>query len=275
MDGQPARCAEGGTRCSRQMIALEFDGVCLRYGSHVTLADGSFHIDQGQFIGLLGPNGAGKTTLFKAVLGLLRPSSGTINVFGRRTRRGNAHIGYVPQFGKQLNELNLSGLDLLIGSVTGSRYGWPFCTATERQDIDRVLEITGAGDLARLPMGTLSGGERQRILIAQALLGSPRMLLLDEPLVSLDPSRQESVVNLVRRIQQDLGITVLFCSHELTPLLGKIDGVLYLGRQKVALGSVESVVTAKVLSDLYGAPMDVVRSEGRVFVVAGNPSSAP
>ncbi len=256
------------------MIALEFDGVCLRYGSNVTLADGSFRVGQGKFIGLLGPNGAGKTTLFRAVLGLLRPSSGSIRVFGQPTRRGNAHIGYVPQFGKQLNQLSLSGRDLLIGSVTGSRYGWPFSTAAQREDIDRVLEVTGAGDLARRPMGTLSGGERQRILIAQALLGSPKMLLLDEPLVSLDPNRQESVVSLVRDIQQDLDMTVLFCSHELTPLLGKIDGVLFLGQRKVALGPVEEVITPKVLSDLYGAPMDVVRSAGRVFVVAGGPSPA-
>ena len=256
------------------MIALEFDRVCLSYGSHVTLADGSFRVGQGEFIGLLGPNGAGKTTLFKAVLGLLRPSSGTIRVFGEPTRRGNAHIGYVPQFGRQLSGLALSGRDLLLGSLTSSRYGQPFSTADQRRDVDRVLEITGAGDLARQPMGTLSGGERQRVLIAQALLGSPKMLILDEPLVSLDPNRQESVVSLVREIQQDLGITVLFCSHELTPLLGKIDGVLFLGRQKVALGPVEEVITSKVLSDLYGAPMDVVHADGRVFVVAGAPASA-
>ena len=256
------------------MIALEFDDVCLSYGSHVTLADGSFRIGQGEFMGVLGPNGAGKTTLFKAVLGLLRPASGSIRVFGEPTRRGNAHIGYVPQFGKQLNQLGLSGRDLLIGSVTGSRFGWPFSSAAERQDIDRVLELTGASDLARRPMGSLSGGERQRILIAQALLGSPKMLLLDEPLVSLDPNRQESMVSLVRGIQQELDITVLFCSHELTPLLGKIDGVLYLGHQKVALGPVDDVITSEVLSDLYGAPMDVVHADGQVFVVAGDASPA-
>lgn len=251
------------------MSALAFDAVCLKYGSHVTLADGSFRIAPGEFVGLLGANGAGKTTLLKAVLGLLRPASGSISVFGEPARSGNARIGYVPQFRKPLTELSLTGRDLLIGSVTGSRYGWPFTTGSERRDVDRALEATGASDLARRPMGTLSGGERQRILIAQALLGAPKMLLLDEPLVSLDPNHQEGVVALVRSIQRDLGITVLFCSHELTPLLGKIDSVLFLGQQKVALGPVEAVITPAVLSDLYGAPMDVVHSKGRIFVVAG------
>lgn len=254
------------------MNALEFNEVCLSYGRHVTLAEGSFRVRQGAFIGLLGANGAGKTTLLKAVLGLMRPSAGSIRVFGRPTKRGNPEIGYVPQSHRQVNELNLNGRDLLLGSVTGRRFGRPFSSVADRQDVDRVLEIAGASDLARLPIRTLSGGERQRVMIAQALLGSPKMLLLDEPLVSLDPNHQEAVVRLVRDIQQDLGITVLFCSHELTPLLGKIDGVLFLGRRKVALGPVDEVIRSEVLSDLYDAPMEVVRSGERIFVVSGIPS---
>lgn len=252
------------------MKAVAFEGVCLRYGGRITLADATFSIGQGDFIGLLGANGAGKTTLLKAVLGLLRPATGTIRVFGEVARRGNPRIGYVPQFRKPLTELNLSGLDLLLGSAGGQRYGWPFSTRTEQRDVEQALEIAGATELARRPMGSLSGGERQRVLIAQALVGSPKMLLLDEPLVSLDPNRQEDVVALVRDIQRKLGIVVIFCSHELTPLLGKIDGVLYLGGQKAAIGPVDAVIRPDVLSSLYGAPIDVVHAGGRTFVVAGN-----
>ncbi|WP_196223169.1 metal ABC transporter ATP-binding protein [Roseibium sp. RKSG952] len=253
-------------------MALEFDKVCLRYGRHVTLEAGTFSVEHGKFIGMLGANGAGKTTLLKAVLGLQRTAAGSISVFGRPTRRGNPKIGYVAQSHRQIDDLGLSGHDLLLGSLTGRRYGRPFSSKADRRDVARVQEITGVTELARLPVRKLSGGERKRILIAQALLGSPQMLLLDEPLVSLDPNHQEGVVRLVRAIQTDLGITVLFCSHELTPLLGKVDGIMFLGQRKVALGSVDEVITPKVMTDLYDAPMKVVRSEGRIFVVDDAPS---
>jgi zinc/manganese transport system ATP-binding protein len=255
--------------------AIAFEGVTLGHGSRHTLVDASFCIGRGDFIGLLGANGAGKTTLLKAVLGLMAPARGTIRVDDRPARRGNPQIGYVPQIRKALSEVNITGHDLLLGAAAGTRYGWPFDTAAERRDVDRVLELAQAADLARRPLATLSGGERQRVLIAQALLGSPTMLLLDEPLVSLDPNHQAVVVGLVRQIQRDLGMTVLFSSHELAPLLGQIDGVLYLGRSEAALGSVDEVITAECLSRLYGAPMNVVHVDGRIFVIAGDTVQEP
>ncbi|MGA9864989.1 MAG: ABC transporter ATP-binding protein, partial [Acetobacteraceae bacterium] len=136
-------------------------------------------------------------------------------------------------------------------------------------DAARVLALVGAEALAARPVSDLSGGERQRLLLAQALLGSPRLLLLDEPLISLDPRHQQEVVALVRRVQRHLGIAVLFSAHELNPLLGALDRVLYLGGGHAALGAVEEVITGPVLSRLYGAEIEVVRAAGRVFVMAG------
>ena len=114
-----------------------------------------------------------------------------------------------------------------------------------------------------------SGGERQRLLLAQALLGQPRLLLLDEPLISLDPHHQRVVVELVRQLQRDLEIAVLFSAHELNPLLGALDRVLYLGSGQAALGTVEEVITGPVLSRLYGSEIEVIRHGGRIFVMAG------
>ncbi len=131
------------------------------------------------------------------------------------------------------------------------------------------LALVGAEALAGRPVSDLSGGERQRLLLAQALLGSPRLLLLDEPLISLDPRHQQEIVALVRRVQRQLGIAVLFSAHELNPLLGALDRVLYLGGGHAALGAVEEVITGPVLSRLYGAEIEVVRAAGRVFVMAG------
>jgi zinc/manganese transport system ATP-binding protein len=106
------------------------------------------------------------------------------------------------------------------------------------------------------------------LLLAQALIGRPKLLLLDEPLISLDPHHQRTVVRLARRLQAELRIAVLFSSHELNPLLGAIDRVLYLGGGHAALGTVDEVITTPVLSRLYGSRIDVVRLEGRIFVMS-------
>ena len=106
-------------------------------------------------------------------------------------------------------------------------------------------------------------------MLAQALIGNPRLLLLDEPLISLDPRHQAEVIDLVRSLQRELQITVLFSAHELNPLLGAIDRVLYLGSGQAALGTVDEVITGPVLSRLYGSDIEVVRLKGRIFVMSG------
>jgi zinc/manganese transport system ATP-binding protein len=138
-----------------------------------------------------------------------------------------------------------------------------------RQIVDHAIELVGAETLASRPLNALSGGERQRLLLAQALLGEPKLLLLDEPLISLDPHHQRVVVDLVRQVQQRLKIAVLFSAHELNPLLPVIDRVLYLGRGQAALGTVDDVITSATLSRLYGAEIEVVRLKGRIFVMSG------
>jgi zinc/manganese transport system ATP-binding protein len=134
--------------------------------------------------------------------------------------------------------------------------------------IDETLATVGARELAERPLSAMSGGERQRIILAQAMLGEPRLLLLDEPLISLDYRYQEAVIELVRRFARDRNITVLFSAHELNQLIGALDRVLYLGNGHAALGTVAEVVTTPVLSRLYGADIDVVRADGRIFVLS-------
>jgi zinc/manganese transport system ATP-binding protein len=156
------------------------------------------------------------------------------------------------------------------GAVDGHRLGLPFLGKAGRIEVDRVLDLVGARDLARRPLAELSGGERQRLLLAQTLIGRPRLLLLDEPLISLDPHHQRSVVELAKSLQAELGIAVLFSAHELNPLLGALDRVLYLGNGHAALGTVDEVITGPVLSRLYGSEIDVVRLHGRIFVMSGS-----
>jgi zinc/manganese transport system ATP-binding protein len=249
------------------VVALR--GASLAMGGRTVLSEIDLAIGAGEFIGVLGANGAGKTTLMRAILGLVGPAAGSISVFGRPARRGDPAIGYMPQSRSGLAGGRLSGWDFVASAVSGQRWGLARVDAAGRRDIGRVLALVEGEALAPRPLGALSGGERQRLLLAQALLGRPQLVLLDEPLISLDPHRQAATVALIQRVQRELRITVLFSAHELNPLLGAMDRVLYLGGGRAALGTVDEVITAPVLSSLYGAPIDVVRAGGRIFVVAG------
>ncbi len=250
------------------MNVIELDRATIGIGGRSVLADASFAIKRGEFIGVLGPNGAGKTTLMRAILGLIPPSAGDIRVFGRAPQRGDPDIGYLPQVRTVLPDLRVRGLDFIASSVRGERWGVPSLKRADRKMIDKTLAAAGARDLAERPLSEMSGGERQRLLLAQTLLGEPRLLLLDEPLISLDQRYQEAVIDLVRRFARDRNITVLFSAHELNQLIGALDRVLYLGNGRAALGTVAEVVTAPVLSQLYGADINVVRADGHIFVLS-------
>ena len=251
------------------MSALEFKSASIALGGRSILSDASFAIERGEFVGVLGANGAGKTTMMRASLGLTPLAGGAITVLGAPATRGNAKVGYMPQNRAALAGFRLTGYDMVASSVDGARWGLPRLDARARKEIDWALEMVGARDVARRSLNELSGGERQRLLLSQALIGRPQLLLLDEPLISLDPARQRDVVDLVKRLRDELKIAVLFSAHEINPLLRAIDRVLYLGAGKAALGTVDEVITGPVLSQLYGAQIDVVRVAGRIFVMSG------
>jgi len=248
--------------------AIELSHLTLTRGERVVLSCVDASIAEGEFVGVFGPNGAGKTTLLQAILGVLRPRQGEIRVFGAPAGNGGAQAGYLPQKRSTLGDLRLRGRDFVASAYKGERWGLPILGAEGRAAVGWALETVEATELAERPLAELSGGEQQRLLLAQALLEKPRLLLLDEPLISLDPRYQQAVVDLVKRVQRALGMTVLFTAHELNPLLGAMDRVLYLGGGQAALGSVDAVMTSEVLSRLYRAPIEVLHVDGRIIVVS-------
>jgi zinc/manganese transport system ATP-binding protein len=251
------------------LIALAFEDVSVRLGGRDVLKQTTFAIREGEFVGLLGANGAGKTTLLRAALGLLPLAGGRIAVLGRPAARGAQSVGYMPQTRAAFASARLTGRSLIETAALGERFGFSQLDAAARRDIDAALDLVDARDLAGRPVADLSGGQRQRLLLAQALLGKPRLLLLDEPLISLDPGQQSAVVAMVGRLRSELGVAVLFSAHELNPLLSQIERVLYLGAGAAAIGTVDEVVNSETLSRLYGAEVEVVRVGSRVFVMAG------
>jgi len=249
--------------------AIALENATIAVGGRTVLRHVGFAVEEGEFIGLLGPNGAGKTTLIRAILGLAAPVSGSVSVFGAPAATGRAGIGYLPQVHSTGPEIRLSGRDFIATSIRGNRPGLPRLSAADRAALEEALDLVGAREIALRPFNRLSGGERQRLLIAQSLIGRPRLLLLDEPLISLDPRRQREIVELVRDLARSMRITVLFSAHDINQLLGAIDRVLYLGNGQATLGPVEEVITAPILSRLYGSPIEVVRTGGRIFVLSG------
>jgi len=249
--------------------AVAFCEVSFRRGAHEILDGVTFAIAPGEFIGIIGGNGAGKSTLLQLTLGLLAPSGGTVQIFDDEPRRKHRPIGYVPQRLEFDRDFPLRARDFVALGVDGERFGLPLPSRARTQRVDAALHDVGALALANKPVGRLSGGEQQRLAIAQAVVGRPGLLLLDEPLANLDLGSSVDIVALVGGIARERGMTVLLVAHDVNPLVRAIDRVLYLANGHAALGTVDQIINEDVLSRLYDRPVDVLRVRGRIIVVAG------
>lgn len=255
------------TKNEAPVTVIELEHARIQFGRRTILDDVSLAVQAGEYIVILGPNGAGKSTLLKLLLGLIRPSEGVVRVLGQPARRGNSAIGYAPQHRVLEADLALRARDVVGFGLDGHRWGVGLSTRTRRCKVDEALEEVDALALGDVPFGQLSGGEQQRLLIAQALLANPRLLLLDEPLANLDINHEQEIVALTARICRERGIAVLLVSHDINPLLPVTDRVLYIARGRIAIGTPQEVITSGTLTKLYGSPVEVVEALGRLFVV--------
>jgi zinc/manganese transport system ATP-binding protein len=239
------------------------------YGSRAIWSNATFTVPAGSFTAILGPNGSGKSTLVRLVLGLLPPASGVIEVLGETPRRGNPRIGYVPQGSNFDSELSIRGRDFVALGVDGHRWGVRLTGRAQVENaVDSSIASVDAGGYADRPLGRLSGGEQQRLLLAQALIGKPQLLLLDEPLSHLDVRNQQAIVQLISAVARERQLTVLLIAHDVNPLLPHIDHVLYVAHGNLAMGEPAEIITSESLSRIYSSPVEVLRdSRGRVFVV--------
>ena len=240
------------------------------FGDKTVWGSADFSIARGEFIGLLGSNGAGKTTLFRLILGLARQSNGTLKVFGSDAERGNSRIGYVPQRRIVDSESKIQSVEYVRLAIAGNRWGFSLASQVrrERQAALDVLATVDATSLAYRPLRELSGGELQRVFLAQALVGKPELLLLDEPLANLDIRRGTQLIRLIHTVAKSQNIAVLLIAHDINPLLPVVDRIIYIANGKVASGKPEKIVTSKRLSELYGAPIEVLHdSKGRLAVL--------
>ncbi|MFF0222167.1 metal ABC transporter ATP-binding protein [Streptomyces sp. NPDC004629] len=259
--------AETGGTGTGTAAPISLRGAALSYGERVLWHDLDLDVRPGEFLAVLGPNGSGKTSLVRALLGRQPLSAGTRTVLGRTPREAARHIGYVPQQATLSAHAMLRARDLVRFGIDGHRFGPRLRPGAARRRVDEILEAVGATAYADVPLGLLSGGERQRVRIGQALAADPRILLCDEPLLSLDLRHQRAVTELVDARRRSHNTAVVFVTHEINPVLDLVDRVLYLAPVGHRVGTPEEVLTSASLSDLYGTQVDVVHVHGRIVVV--------
>jgi zinc transport system ATP-binding protein len=244
---------------------IELDRATVRYQDLVALEEISFRVARGEFVAIIGPNGSGKTTLVKTILGLVKPASGAVRLFGKLPEQLNGEwkrVGYVPQFAQIDARFPIHVLDVVLMGRYG-RLGLIRRPGRRDQEAARwALEQVGIADLAGRPIGRLSGGQRQRVLVARALANEPELLLLDEPTTGVDVGTTGGLFDLLDVLHHQ-GITILVVSHDVGVVAQHVDQVACINRRLVAHGRPEEVLSGEVLECMYG-PQAALVGHGQV-----------
>ena len=248
---------------------IRFSHATFGFPGVIALKDITLDIVEGEFIGIIGPNGSGKTTLCKAVLGLMRPLEGNLQIFDCACEELRCHhrarIGYLPQKGRLDQNFPITVLE----AVMMGRYGvLGLFRRPAKQDQEIALQaLTNVGmqDHRDSALGHLSSGQQQRVLIARALAQQPQVLLLDEPTTGIDITTQHSVLDLIRRLHRDFGLTVLLVTHDINMIRSKVDRLVLLKTRLFAAGAPDAVLKLDILQQVYGK--DLVITEKDLIIV--------
>ncbi|MCW2598897.1 MAG: transporter [Frankiales bacterium] len=256
--------------------ALELRAGALAVGGRLLWSELELTVEPGEFLAVLGPNGVGKSSLLNVVLGLRQLQRGEVTVLGGAPRDAVDRVGYLPQRRNFDPSVRIRGLDIVRLGVDGHRWGVPFPGRASRETwrwVRELVDDVGASAYADRPIGQLSGGEQQRLLIAQALARRPELLLLDEPLDSLDLPNQAAVAQLVSKLCTERGVAVVMVAHDVNPILPYLDKVTYLAPGGAACGTPQDVITSETLTGLFGVSIEVLRASDGRLVVVGQPEA--
>jgi zinc transport system ATP-binding protein len=233
---------------------ITIEGVTFSYGAAPALENVDLSVEEGEFLGVVGPNGGGKSTLLKLLLGLLEPQAGRIRVLGREPRQVRKALGYVPQYPAFARDFPITVEQaVLMGRLgTGSRLGG--YRLADRRAARRALVEVEADRLAREQIGTLSGGELQRVLLARALAGEPRILILDEPTANIDHRVEGEIFDLLEELNERM--TIIVVSHDIAFISSYVRRVACLNRTLVCHRT--EAIDGQVIRDLYGESVRMV-----------------
>ncbi|MEX2376566.1 MAG: metal ABC transporter ATP-binding protein [Dehalococcoidia bacterium] len=241
-------------------VPLEFQDACFSFGPEPVVHNITFGVNHGDFMAILGPNGSGKTTLLRMALGLIKPTRGKVLLFGESPDRFKSwsRVGYVPQRVEAVQTRFPATVKEIVSF--GLYRGFDVLGAFRRSNRDRVneaLDLAGIGHLANRRVSDLSVGQQQRMLIARALARKPALLLMDEPIAGVDAAGQEQFHRLLRRLNREMGITIVMVSHDIGAVMREATSCACINKEMVFHGPVHRL-TSRELSRLYGFPVDIL-----------------
>jgi len=251
---------------------VSFSKVTCGYQKNIVFHDLSLQIFPHQFAGLVGPSGAGKSTLLKSILGVAPILAGTISVAGTKVNgQVPPHVGYVPQIETVDWDFPVTVEQVVAMGLYRKSSRLPWLTRQERTRIRDLLSRLSIGHYADRQIKMLSGGEQQRVFLARALIGEPKILILDEPTSGVDVKTQHAILHLLGEINRK-GVSILLTTHDLNAVARHLPWVICFNRGVVAQGDPEEVFTSEVLSRTYDSEMSVIR-KGDIILVDDSPKA--
>ncbi|MCD6383375.1 MAG: metal ABC transporter ATP-binding protein [Thermoplasmata archaeon] len=245
---------------------VRVEKVSFSYDGRVdVLKNISFEVGRGDFTAIMGPNGSGKSTLIKLLIGLLKPTTGRIEVMGldpaEDPRSVQRVVGYMPQRDSISKNLPVKVSDVVLLGRMSRKGPLSITTPSDLREAKRALEYVGVPELWNRPFSALSGGQQQKVLLARALAVEPQILVLDEPFSAMDVPSQESIVEILNALKEERGMTIITIVHDVNPILHHLDLLMLLNRRVVAFGHPLEVLTDRYLLETYGAPVRTVTCE--------------
>ncbi len=233
---------------------IELERVCFSYNTEEVIKDVSLEIHKGDYVGIVGPNGGGKTTLLKLMLGILKPHDGAVKLFGTTIQsfKDWSKIGYVPQ--RTYIEMNFPVT--VEELVAMGRYGklglFRFPTKEDKQKTETALRQVDMYEYRNRQISDLSGGQQQRVFIARALVTEPEVIFLDEPTVGVDVKTQKQFYGLLRKLNQELDLTLVLVTHELDVVAHEATELGYINRTMEYYGNPEEFLKGAYFHELIG-----------------------
>ncbi len=234
---------------------LSIENLYFRYNSLDVLSDISFSIKAGDYIGLVGPNGSGKTTLIKMILGLLKPYSGNILLFGKNisTFSGWNRIGYLPQKMTAFNPRFPATVREVVAMGLLSKKTFPkYMNRNDDTAVNNILELLDIKNLKNKPIGELSGGQQQRALVARALVNNPEFIILDEPTDALDPEMRDRFFDIMNNLNKNKQVTVIIVTHDMGNIGRYTSKLLYIDKKLIFYGSFEDFCKSSEITQFFG-----------------------
>jgi zinc transport system ATP-binding protein len=249
-----------GIALSPDQVPIRFEEAWFSYNSEPVVRDINFSITPGEFAAILGPNGSGKTTLMKLALGLIKPTSGRVLLFGEPAEHFKDwhRVGYVPQRTQATESRFPASVREIVNFGSYSGFSpLAFFKRDKSSRVDEAMEVAGIQHLADRRVSDLSVGQQQRMLIARSLVRRPDLLVMDEPVAGVDAAGEDQFHNMVRKLNRHLGITIVMVSHDIGAVMREATTIACINRDIVFHGPVHQL-DAQALSSLYGFPVDVL-----------------